>query len=370
MHRKMLLTGLFVLVAGLATLSGCVQQAPEEQGSRAMEDTTGQTPASSGLALAYLVPGEQDYLQLARKNVTTGEELMFTNAPEGLADFSVSPDGSQIVYSEWNENGGADLWAIPAAGGAATLLVACPDSVCGRLAWSPENDGFVYERHGGAAGAQAPVLWRFDVQNESNEPLFGDDRRVTASASWSPDGQWFSYYSPGTGVTTVVHARDSRSFEAPNELGAPLVWDPDGASFRVFEVQKDGTPSIAKLVRYSLETGERQEAIDDLRIADQAAAWSPSGDWLAVTRRDWTGPYPSKTQIWLMRGDGSDAHPVLADDEVQYLSPVWSADGKLLLFQHYASDQSFVQPEVSILEVETGIVTPALPSAGQAVWLP
>lgn len=351
-------------------LSGCRQPVLVGQADPIAHEAASQVSASHSSTLAYLVPDSQDYLQLALTNGAIGEVTMLTDAPEGLADFSVSPDSGQIVYSEWNENGGADLWTIPADGGAATLLVACPDSVCGRLAWSPENNGFVYERHGGAAGSLVPVLWRFNTQNGFNEPLFGDNRRATASASWSPDGQWFSYYSPGTGLSTVVHTGDDRSFDVANELGAPLVWDPDGASFRVFEVQQNGTPSIAKLVRYSLETGERQEAIDNLRIADLAAVWSPSGDWLAVTRRDWTGPYPSKTQIWLMRGDGSEAHPVLADDEIQYLSPVWSPDGKSLLFQHYSSDRSFVQPEVAALEIATGVVTPTLPSAGQVVWLP
>jgi Tol biopolymer transport system component len=71
-----------------------------------------------------------------------------------------------------------------------------------------------------------------------------------------------------------------------------------------------------------------------------------------------------------MRGDGADAHAVLADPDIQYLSPVWSPDGRFLLFQQYSMDQSFVQPEVWMLELETGQTTQVLPSAGQVVWLP
>ena len=135
------------------------------------------------------------------------------------------------------------------------------------------------------------------------------------------------------------------------------------------EIRPDGDQMLAHMMRLDLTTGE-QEDIGAPRMADFQPAWSPTGEWLAVTRWDWTEGYPSKTQIWLMRADGAEAHPVLADPDIQYLSPVWSADGRFLLFQRYTSDQTFVQPEVWMLDLDSGQTTRTLPSAGQVVWLP
>jgi Tol biopolymer transport system component len=162
---------------------------------------------------------------------------------------------------------------------------------------------------------------------------------------------------------------DGNSYDLPNDLGDPVAWDPAGRAVVSLEIKPDGNLMLARLMRLDLDTGDRKE-IGAAGMADRQPVWSPTGEWLAVTRRDWTGAYPSKTQIWLMRGDGADARAVLADPDIQYLSPVWSPDGRFLLFQKYSSDQSFVQPEVWMLELETGQTTQVLPSAGQVVWLP
>ncbi len=339
---------------------GNTQPAAEVKGEAA--------PAVESTTLVYLTPDQNDFLQLATMDLSSREVHVLTDEVEGLSDFSLSHDGSKIVYTGWNEDGGADIWSMPITGGQATLLVPCPGAACGRATWSPDGSSFVYERHGGGTEAAVPALWRFDGKTEKTEPLFGNDQFVSATASWSPDGQWFSYYTPGTQTTTVSHTSGERTFEVPNPLGMPVVWDPDGRTIRAFAVTHEGNPILSKLTRYDLEDGSDRGPVDDQHIADLGAAWSPSGDWLAVTRRDWTGAYPSKTQIWLMRGDGSEAHPVLADTEQQYLSPVWSPDGRYLLFQHYASSQSFVQPQVGMLDLETGQIEAVLASGGQVVW--
>lgn len=366
MPRRLPFADYTLLILLLLVLTGCTPALVSGVSSPPADDASAAPPS----ALIYLTPDDNEALQVATTDLSSGETRFLTNAPEGLADYSVSPDGAEVIYAAWNADGGADLWSVAADGGEATLVVSCPDAVCGRLAWSPDATGFVYERHGGAAGANIPVLWQFNPDSGDNEPLFGDAERASASASWSPDGQWFSYFSPATTNTTVAHTSDGRSYDVPNQLGAPLIWDPDGASFRVFEVHQEGALSLAKLVRYDLADGTRQGAIDERKIADLAAVWSPAGDWLAVTRRDWTDKYPSKTQIWLMRGDGAEAHPLLADPEYQYLSPVWSPDGKTLFFQRYSSGQSFIQPEVGAVDLATGEVETVLPSGGQVALLP
>jgi Tol biopolymer transport system component len=318
--------------------------------------------------LLYLAPDAQDNLQLTQLSLSSSTPMTLTQAPYGIMDFGVSDDG-RIVYSAWREDEGTELWAIQSDGQNARLLVPCENAACGRIAWAPAGNQFTYEKHGGAGGPATPALWLFDWDSQTAKPMAGEDQQARVNASWSPDGGWLSYFLPDEAVIRVVHMADGNSYDLPNDLGDPVAWDPAGRAVVSLEIKPDGNLMLARLMRLDLDTGDRKE-IGAAGMADRQPVWSPTGEWLAVTRRDWTGAYPSKTQIWLMRGDGADARAVLADPDIQYLSPVWSPDGRFLLFQKYSSDQSFVQPEVWMLELETGQTTQVLPSAGQVVWLP
>lgn len=371
MPRRTVYAGFLALIAALASLTSCSQRLISTGGVDGKgAEVAGASSELESSRVVYLIPDQFGYLQLAVMDMVSRDGTVLTEEAEGLADYTVSPDGSMIVYTAWNEAGTGDIWSIPVEGGTPALLVSCSDAVCGRVVWSPDGADFIYERHGGEAESRLPVLWRFDSETNETEPFFGDARRYTSGASWSPDGKWFSHLSLDTGVTVVTAVNQDRSYEVPNPLGAPLIWGPDGQSFHLLTVFEDDQQSLAKLMRYDLSDGSQMGPVSELRIADREAAWSPAGDWLAVTRRDWTEKYPSKTQVWLMRADGSEAHAVLADSTYQYLSPVWSPDGRYLLFQRFSDDQTFVQPEVGLLEIETGQVESLLSSGGQAVWLP
>lgn len=372
MSRRLYAASFLVLTALLLLLSGCTQPVFTRGGtSNSNETGAGLYDRIDGQSrLIYLVPDQQGLLQLATSELPTGQSRILTAVSEGVADFSVSPDGNLIVYTAWNESGGADLWSIAVAGTQPSLMVECPDAACGRVVWSPDQSELIYERHGGSQEGTTPVLWRMDLRSKMTEPLFGDGQEASASASWSPDNQWFSYYSPKTAQTIVTHVSDGRIYAIPNELAQPILWDPDSASFRLPTIRQDGELSLATLVQYDTDSGLARPSLASQRIADREAAWSPDGEWLAITRRDWTDSYPSKTQIWLMRRDGGEAYPVLADTTLQYLSPVWSPDSNFLLFQRYSDSQVFLQPEVWMLDLATGSTELVLPSAGQVVWVP
>lgn len=362
---------LLVLLASGAIMLGCTAS-PTETPSSIREDTPAkatQTVLASQGSLLYLAPDDQDNPQLQLLSLASNKPMTLTQAPYGVMDYAVSGDGQTIVYSAWREDNGSDLWTTQVDGQNNRLLVPCENAACGRVAWMPTKREFTYEKHLGSDGQGTPTLWQFDWEKQVTQPLAIEDSEAGTIVSWSPDGRWISYVLPDQGVINVVNTGDGRRYELPIGTSDPVAWDPTSKALAMLEIKQDNNQALSQLVRLDLDSGERTN-IGTPRMADRQPAWSPTGDWLAVTRRDWTGKYPSKTQIWLMRRDGSEAHPVLADEEVQYLSPVWSPDGKSLLFQHYASDQSFIQPEVATLEIATGVVTPTLPSASQVVWLP
>lgn len=95
--------------------------------------------------------------------------------------------------------------------------------------------------------------------------------------------------------------------------------------------------------------------------ADHAAYWcprvSPSGEQIAVGRRDSTG-----MQIWTMASDGSRAHAVthLARTDGAPQCPSWSADGRRLAVQvdsRVVGDTTKTTGHIWIVDLDTGRAT-------------
>jgi Tol biopolymer transport system component len=360
-----------VLLALGAALVGCTAPPAETATSIRAEALGRETrpPQAGRGSLLYLAPDDQDNLQLQLLPLAANKPITLTQAPYGIMDYDVSGDGQIIVYSAWREDNGTDLWAVQIDGQHNRLLVPCENAACGRIAWMVTDNQFTYERHEGPEAQGAAALWLFDWEKQATQPLTIDNAEAGINLTWSPDGSWTSYFLPDKGVITVVHREDGRKYDLPNSLSDPVAWDPTGKTLVALEIKPDGNQTLAHLVQLDLTSGDRRE-IGTPRMADRQPAWSPTGDWLAVTRRDWTGKYPSKTQMWVMRRDGTEARAVLDDPDHQYLSPVWSPDGRFLVVQRYSNEQVFVQPEVWMVELATGQSTQVLPSAGQVTWLP
>ena len=72
------------------------------------------------------------------------------------------------------------------------------------------------------------------------------------------------------------------------------------------------------------------------QIEDSMPAYSPDGAWIAFARRylDSTRWTPGR-QLWLMRPDGSDAHPLTQAGDYNHFDFVWSLDSKQIAFVRF-----------------------------------
>ena len=104
-----------------------------------------------------------------------------------LSEPSLSPDGKELVFVA-----GGDVWTVPAAGGAAQLLVshAATES---RPLWSPDGTrvAFVSTRTGNGD------IYVLHLSTGRLERRTFDDGREQLD-SWSRDGQWL-YFSTNAG---------------------------------------------------------------------------------------------------------------------------------------------------------------------------
>ena len=133
------------------------------------------------------------------------------------------------------------------------------------------------------------------------------------------DGQNLRRISPDGTTTAFVFSHDA------------VGWSPDGR--RVAMVLANG-PFWTNASRSIHIVGADGSGLK--RIGPRGdiwdVAWSPDGKWLALTMA--TRAENGHHQIYLMRPDGSDLKQLTstADGRVSALQPIWSPDGRQLLF--------------------------------------
>ena len=89
-------------------------------------------------------------------------------------------------------------------------------------------------------------------------------------------------------------------------------------------------------------------------VEDNAPAWSADGEWLAFRRKEMDGPRESLgKQLWRMRADGSDAQPLTVEPAFDHGPPLWSPDGRYLLYHKYPLRGPDVVISTWVLDVET-----------------
>lgn len=150
---------------------------------------------------------------------------------------------------------------------------------------------------------------------------------------WSPDGQRLVFISPCAGnqetylgASLFIYSLDSEEIvPLPTIPGGDFDpdWSPNGR-YIVFTSLRDY--NRAQVYMYDLEENE-VIPVSNNTVRDAQPEFSPNGDHLAFisTRR---GPF----QIWIMAADGSDATLFSRSGSLKNSNPVWSPDGRVILY--------------------------------------
>jgi Tol biopolymer transport system component len=310
----------------------------------------------------YFRLGNRTRWRIAQMSISGGEPGVISTPSQTMDPFSVSPDGSAILVSDWQEIGRGPLWSLPVLGGSPRRLGDTIGTIGG--AWSPDGQTLVYvngsdlfvaksdgtESHKLISVAGVPSapswspdgselqftvqdtktgassLWEVSAQGSNLHRLFvgWHDTPDECCGTWTPDGRYFVFQSQGqiwaSPETGGFLHRPSRTpvqlTSSPLSLSAPL---PGKDGKKLFVV---GQTSRGTLVRYDSKVGHFLPFLSG--ISAEFLAFSRDGRWVAYVT------YPQGV-LWRSKPDGSEPSQ-LTYPPLHPVEPRWSPDGKQIVF--------------------------------------
>ncbi len=270
------------------------------------------------------VPFDLERLELSSNPVPVFEGVRSTSR-QGTADYSISNDGT-LIYASGGVTGGQEnvlVWVDRE--GKEEPLAAEPRNY-GEPRISPDGLRLAVTIYESGVGD----VWIYDLEREIPTRLTFDPA-MDHDPLWTPDGQRIVFDSgrDGAGHNLYWKAADGtgqveRLTTSPNNTGA-YSFSPDGKSL----VHRDaGTTSTWNLHVLSMEGEFSSQPLLDSEFAEQSAAISPSGRFLAYQSNEsgqyeiYVRPFPNVDDgKWQISSDGGTG-------------PVWAPRGQELFYRN------------------------------------
>ncbi len=160
----------------------------------------------------------------------------------------------------------------------------------------------------------------------SNLARLTDERFMTLSPRWSPDGQYISYTSYRDGNPDLyiksVNGTVTRKIAGFKGINLSGTWSRDGRKI-LLTSSKDGNEEIYAM---DIHTGHLERLTYNFSI-DVSPAWSPDNQKIAFVSNRSGSP-----QIYIMDADGSNIRRLTYDGNYN-TSPAWSPRGKRIVYE-------------------------------------
>ncbi|HSB65101.1 MAG TPA: hypothetical protein VLD65_00900, partial [Anaerolineales bacterium] len=248
--------------------------------------------------------------------------IQVTNIPEGACQPNWSPDGTQLVFISPCIGGGmikypgSSLFIINADGSGLTPLPSAPGGDYDPH-WSPDGTliAFTSLRNGGVPG-----IFILNLIDNSLKSLVENESRAISQPAWSPNGVEIAYVNSDNRIWVMDanggNRRDLIAGGGDFRVNGPA-WSPDGSVVIYTQSVISDTTGTTELmaVPYTITGAQPVEVANSQLVAD--VSYSSDGYWLLFT--SWFSGFHD---IYLMRANGVDRHPVLQDPAYDS-DPTW-----------------------------------------------
>ena len=247
-------------------------------------------------------------------------------------DAKLSPDQTQVLYSEYG-----DLWTSDLTVVNVVNLTRTNDKIECCAKWWAGHPGIVVFHFQYKKQIQPGVGFLAMVKTDgTNFLVLDEDVGSLLPAALAPDGQSIAY--DRAGQPWIYNFQGGSMPLFPKSAGLDFrnavdpAWSPDGRKLAwQFYGDQAGTngwseTAVLDLDSYQITRLHRYTLHPDSSVYS-LLAWSPDGKWLALAGDPELG-HDGKISLWILAPGGSDVLALGVGDH-----PVWSPDGKLLIYQ-------------------------------------
>lgn len=147
--------------------------------------------------------------------------------------------------------------------------------------------------------------------------------RWDSGATWSPDGEWLLYHTPGSegALTVLLHPRtgEAREIETTTDSLLDAAWSPGGTHLAAVHL----SPGFSRIVTIDI-AGAGMTTLspaDDTRYL--APTWGPDGAQVA---------YLANSRLAVTALDRPGEADIITPETLAVTAPAWSPDGALIAF--------------------------------------
>ncbi|MBN1121171.1 MAG: PD40 domain-containing protein [Anaerolineae bacterium] len=289
----------------LPTLAGITSQ------ETAVPPTETPLPGPGKIVYSCYINGF-DQICLMDDDGTNIRQLTDTQATDWYA--SLGPDGQTIVFSS-NRFGQHDIYSMDIRGQNIRRLTQDFG-----LNYSPtiSPDGTKIAFASTGSNNRNQNIYVMDIDGFNVEQLtYETGENHALDPAWSPDGQYISFVSSRDGPFQLyvmnANGANPRILTWEDSLGGRNSWSPDGRQIAFY----GGPIGDRQIFLVDVETGGVRQLTDE--FDNKAPSFSPDGRWIVYASR---ATVDEDNQLWVMRADGSDQHPI-TDDDYPSWQPRW-----------------------------------------------
>ena len=364
------ISALIVLGLGLVLTVGAIQNVKVSlKQAQALKNQPNTEFDIQTAGIIYLAPDSKQRDQIFVYK--DGKIDQLTHESQSVRDYSLSLDSAKLVYSVAEKKGGTSLWLLDPRIGKRQRVLACPKATCWQEVWSIDTSQILYSRLDFTQSENplgVPSIWWLDLANGQTKPVFGDAQLPVVSYSWSPDGKWLAYTSLLSYNIELRNLQTGQSTSISRNMNGQVVWDANSVSFLYLDNISSTQQILPRIFRYDLINPQPMALTNESPYNEYSPTWSPDSKWIAFIRQEFVNGKPEfNDQLWLMHADGSNAAPITDDEDTLHGQPVWSPDGKYLLFGYYPSSETL--SKIKILDIQTSS-TIEIANGKFPAWLP
>jgi Tol biopolymer transport system component len=304
--------------------------------------------------IAYLYPADDTPNIWVIDPVHPESPTQITNSPTGIEDFSVSPDGTQIAFTENNPLlGTSDIKRVDLETGGLEQLTNCQNALCSAPVWRPDGKVIAYQRieHDEQFGSSPPRIWLIDLSSKpaTTRPLFQESQILGYDAKWSADGSRIALVNRSTASILIYDLTTDKIVSVNSQAGISGALSPDGSTLVYPDLVFDPTGGTRETLRmFTIDAGEFETVTDPTEpISDRWVEWSPDGKSLAIAREDRNTSYGA--QIVVLDTDTDETLPVTDDPRYANMFFHWNPTGTALVAQRVPELDANLQPNSRIL---------------------